>query len=219
MFAFTSLGMHCDQSLSKDYHGIYTFRVQGQMYHYINPLVPPEGQKAKNLQLYFFVTDHETVNRLSISSRFRQSLITKIEEILKLNPYFAFFRGLQNLPNIDDYKIVLNSNPDLDYRVFNRPTTSQVGAVWTKSEISDQITSHHIQVYGKNGETQIIKHYYACYDSLQYPLIFANGEPGWHPSIERVHIDRMNPHQPTTCAGENLLDPHQYTSPDQLFEA
>ncbi|XP_071926366.1 uncharacterized protein [Coffea arabica] len=29
----------------------------------------------------------------------------------------------------------------------------------------------------------------------------------------------MNPHQPTTCAGENLLDPHQYTSPDQLFEA
>ena len=29
----------------------------------------------------------------------------------------------------------------------------------------------------------------------------------------------MNPHQATTCAGENLLDPHQYTTPDQLFEA
>lgn len=114
MFAFTSLGMHCDDSLGKDYHGIYTFRVQGQMYHYINPLIPPEGQRAKNLQLYFFDTYHKTVNRLSISSRFRENLILKIEEILKLNPYSAFFRCLQNLPNTDDYKIVLNSNPDLD---------------------------------------------------------------------------------------------------------
>lgn len=36
MFAFTSIGMHCDKRFGMMYRGIYNFRVQGQMYLYIN---------------------------------------------------------------------------------------------------------------------------------------------------------------------------------------
>lgn len=35
-FAFTSFGVKCDKNLSKKNKDIYTFRVQGQVYHYIN---------------------------------------------------------------------------------------------------------------------------------------------------------------------------------------
>ena len=34
-FAFTSLGVHYDKNLSRRNNGIYTFRVQGQIYHFI----------------------------------------------------------------------------------------------------------------------------------------------------------------------------------------
>lgn len=178
--------MHCDKALTSAYHGIYSFRIHGQMYHYINPLLPPDGQNATNLQLYFYDTDHETVHRMSIFSRFRETLINKLEDILKINPYSQLFRGLQHLPNIDDYKIVLESDPAIDQRVFNKPAKSQVGAVWTESDASTLVGSKHIQVYSKNGKSQIVKHYFSCYDSLQYPLIYANGEPGWHPGIGRI---------------------------------
>ena len=101
MFAFTSIGMHCDKELGKKYNGIYTFRVQGQMYHFINPLVPADGQKPVNLQLYFYDAEHEVENRLSISNKFRENLIVMLADLLKVNPYSSFFHGLQDLPDLD----------------------------------------------------------------------------------------------------------------------
>mgnify|MGYP006364025093 CR=1 FL=1 len=53
MFAFTSLGVHYDRELAKRNRGIYTFKVQGQMYHFIDDLIPSAG-KGKKLQLFFF---------------------------------------------------------------------------------------------------------------------------------------------------------------------
>lgn len=39
MSAFTSLGVKYDKELATMYHDIYTFRVQGQMYHFIDDLI------------------------------------------------------------------------------------------------------------------------------------------------------------------------------------
>lgn len=65
---------------------------------------------------------------------------------------------------------MLNTTPTVDQRVLNKPTVSQVGAVWTESTNFEHLNSKHIQIYGKNGQTQIIKRYFACHGSLQYPL-------------------------------------------------
>ncbi|XP_071935702.1 uncharacterized protein [Coffea arabica] len=219
MFAFTSIGIHSDKSLAANYNGIYTFRIQGQMYHYINALIPEDGEKPRNLQLYFFDTEHETTQRLSISARFQETLVTKLEEILKINPYSAFFRGLQDLPDMDDYKIVLETTPAIDQRVFNKPTVSQVGAVWTDSSDFEHLNSKHIQIYGKNGQTQIVKHYFACHDSLQYPLIFANGEPGWHPGIERMRRPDRGNIRPVTCEGQTVIATATATTANDIIDA
>ncbi|WMV49160.1 hypothetical protein MTR67_042545 [Solanum verrucosum] len=61
IFAFTSLGVTYDKELAKRNNGIYTFRVQGQMYHFINDLIPKD-KKGKNLQLYFFDSENELRN-------------------------------------------------------------------------------------------------------------------------------------------------------------
>lgn len=45
LFAFTSLGVKYDKDLAKRNSGIYTFRVQGKMYHRINNLHPTDDKQ------------------------------------------------------------------------------------------------------------------------------------------------------------------------------
>lgn len=75
-FAFTSFGVKYDKDLSKRDKGIYTFRVQGQVYHYINELIPLDGHPSY-LQLYFYDTDHEIDNRIHISDRLNLEILSQ----------------------------------------------------------------------------------------------------------------------------------------------
>ncbi|XP_073317222.1 uncharacterized protein [Primulina huaijiensis] len=202
MFAFTSMGVHCDEIFARRNAGIYTFRVQGQLYHFMCQLIPPENENPKNLQLYFFDTEHELSNRMYISSKFKETLTEKSICILAKNPYGKFFRSLNSIENLNDYKIALLADPATDQRVFNRPTVSQVAGIWLESNEENQYIGQHIQVYPKNKCTQIIKHYFGCYDPLQYPLIFPNGESGWHRNIKRLDKKQMKMHPRPTCDGE-----------------
>ncbi|KAL3516459.1 hypothetical protein ACH5RR_023361 [Cinchona calisaya] len=52
--AFTSLGVKCDSNLARRNKGIYTLRIQGQIYHLINDLIP-NGKPAKKNYNYIFM--------------------------------------------------------------------------------------------------------------------------------------------------------------------
>ncbi|XP_027173989.1 uncharacterized protein LOC113773551 [Coffea eugenioides] len=145
MFAFTSLGVHSDKELNKRDREIYTFRVQGQMYHFLNPLVPMDGYKPSNVQLYYFDTEHEIANRMAISDKFRETILEQLQQILDHNPYAAFFRSLRSFEDIYNHKVFLNSHPSLDQRVYNTPTVSQVAAIWTENDLNIGDSSQHIQ--------------------------------------------------------------------------
>ena len=99
--------MNYNKELSRRNRGIYTFRVQGQMYHFMNPLRASHGQPLSNVQLYFFDTDHETSNRMAISPKFKESIIEQLQRILDCNPHSALFRHIAGLPKVDEYKIFL----------------------------------------------------------------------------------------------------------------
>lgn len=90
LFAFISFGVHYDKSLCKRTNGIYTFKIQGQTYHYINQLIP-HGGSGMYLQLYFHDTEHELENRMAFSSKLTESIVLKIMEVMKSNPYACFF--------------------------------------------------------------------------------------------------------------------------------
>ena len=53
-FAFTSFGVKYDKKLCENQQGIYTFRVQGQVHHYINELIPTNSCPTY-LQLYSMI--------------------------------------------------------------------------------------------------------------------------------------------------------------------
>ena len=104
------------------------------MCHYINDLLPLDDHPSY-LQLYFYDTKHEVQNRLYNSNQLNPSILTQIIDILKVNPYCAFFRCLKNIPTLKDFHIHIRSDVALDQRVYNTPSTSQVAAIWVKETI------------------------------------------------------------------------------------
>ncbi|KAL6570058.1 hypothetical protein OROMI_014572 [Orobanche minor] len=204
--AFSSLGITYDHTLAQSNKGIYTLRVQGAVYHFIRSPIPHEGQ-GRQLQLYFYDTEHEMHNRLSQSGNLDLHILEDIVEMMKLNPYASFFRSLRELPNLRDYTIVLRADPCLDMRIYSMPTTHQVAAIW--NELTDVPIDHphDIRVCTSAGKTHRLHYYYGCYDPLQYPLLFPYGESGWHTGIEKLtpldigHEVRRY----TRCAGHQAI--------------
>lgn len=113
LFAFTSLGVNYDKDLARRNRGIYTFRVQGQMYHMIDDLYPGD-KKPRNLQLYFYDNNNEMPNRMACSDKINESLVQELINILKDNPYSMFLRPLIDIPNLHNFHIALKCDSGLD---------------------------------------------------------------------------------------------------------
>ena len=45
-------------------------------------------------------------------------------------------------------------------------------------------------VHSHVGISQKIKKFYGCYDPLQYPLLFTNGDVGWHHGILKINKNK-----------------------------
>ncbi|KAG6732517.1 hypothetical protein I3842_01G182300 [Carya illinoinensis] len=184
-FAFTSFGVIFDKELCRQNRGIYTFRVQGQMYHYIEDLVPEDGHPSY-LQLYFFNKEHELENRIYDAERLDPSIIARLMDILEVNPYCRFFRTLSNISSLENHTIRIRSDIDLDQRVYNAPSVSQVAAIWTETDNCTEQKGRDIIVFNEAGGSHIVQYYFGCYDPLQYPLLFPFGDSGWHQGIKKV---------------------------------
>ncbi|XP_031127556.1 uncharacterized protein LOC116029649 [Ipomoea triloba] len=212
-FAFTSLGIHqYDKDLCKRNKGIYTFKVQGQMYHFINNLLP-DGCPPRNLQLYFYDTDHEIKNRVESVARLEENIVRALIEVMSYNPYTNFFRSLKDVVHSDDFSILLNSSSSFDQRLYNSPTASQVAAVW----IEDYDGVGNNRVYAHCGRSQNIQYYYGCYDPLQYPLLFPFGDVGWHEGIQRALQSRNL--QPLGYVNSLSINANTQSSVDDLIRA
>ena len=184
-FSFTSLGARVDKNLANMRDGVYTFRAHGQIYHFLDQLVPQN--EPKYLQLYFYDTDAELDQRMDRTPNLDRSTVQILMGVLSNNPYAQTFRMLRDIPTLDNYRITLNASVrDLDQRIYNKPTVSQVGAVWVEGNGDQTSYKRSIIVYDKNNCPTRVQCYHGCYDPLGYPLLHPNGEPGWHKEIPMV---------------------------------
>ncbi|XP_060202830.1 uncharacterized protein LOC132631247 [Lycium barbarum] len=185
MFAFTSLGVKYNKELATITQGVYTFKVQGQMYHFINNLILSNNE-ARNLQLYFYDNEDDIVNKMAFSENLNRSVIAKLIDILKVNPYSMFLKSLRGIPNLSNFYIALKCDSALDQRTYNLPSVSEVAAIWVDDDSNNAISSPHIRIYTHCDSSQLVRYHYGCYDPLQYPLLFPYGENGWHCGIQKI---------------------------------
>ncbi|CAI9090459.1 OLC1v1025236C1 [Oldenlandia corymbosa var. corymbosa] len=184
--AFTSLGANYDRELVKNIKGVYTFKVNSQVYHYLHSLKPGEGKNPRGIQLYFYDSEEELKARLSQPhNRMAEETLSRLMDILKNNPYWKFLKDLRDEPNLDSKIIVLNTSPVLDQRKYNPPKSTEVAAIFTNTSSVAVDKSVHIQIYDKFNKKYRIKHFAGCYNTLMYPLLFPAGDTGWHNGIEK----------------------------------
>ena len=188
MLAFTSFGVHLDKDLASSRKGVYSFKVKGQVYHDLPALVPNSSGPCY-FQLYFHDTMNEIANRLGIlkDGSATENMVKQIMKIMENNPYAQSFRSLQNCSSFEDVQIHISADVKLDQRVYNAPKVDQVAAIWIEGNNSHIPIERDIVITSHSGYKHRIKHYYSCYDPLQYPLLFPLGELGWHCRIPKVN--------------------------------
>ncbi|CAD6255655.1 unnamed protein product [Miscanthus lutarioriparius] len=181
-FSFASLGVTTDDRYKSPVGtGVYTFRVHGGLYHRLDHLVPG-GRGARHLQLYFYDTEDEALShRVKRSPDLDINIIRTILAILQDNPYVQTFRRNGDFPNLDEYRIELNTNITPDQRRYNAPTASQVAAIWMDGNDPQRCFDRSVVVYGKTDHRpQYIRAWHGCYDALAYPIYNPRGETGWN---------------------------------------
>jgi len=78
--------------------GISNFRIHGQVYHLIGPLLPKEGQQPAFAQLYIYDTEHENEHRNNVMQELDNGILQNLLEMLdECNPYVQNFRHIRDL--------------------------------------------------------------------------------------------------------------------------
>ncbi|KAG5523753.1 hypothetical protein RHGRI_030663 [Rhododendron griersonianum] len=108
-----------------------------------------------------------------------------------------FLRRLDQ-SSLDSYRIHIRTDVKLNQRVYNSPAADQVGAIWIEGNNANVSHERDIIVHSNSRHKHRVQHYYGCYDPLQYPLLFARGEVGWHQNILRRIQGRTSNHASDT---------------------
>nr|XP_043615266.1 uncharacterized protein LOC122587219 [Erigeron canadensis] len=137
-FSFTSMGVRLDKTLANMTAGVYTFHVNGGIYHTIDQLVPRDGQ-PRYLQMYFFYPENE-LNLRAQWPNLDRNIFRILTRALTANPYATTFRNMAQLGPLDNYR---------------------VAGIWVEG--NDEITAYKrsIVVYGR-----IPRHGYSMDDIL-----------------------------------------------------
>ncbi|XP_074267322.1 uncharacterized protein LOC141590650 [Silene latifolia] len=191
---------------------LYTAPDEKSIYHNIPDLVPNDGG-PKYLQLYFYDGQHEAAKRSGCFKELNQDVIDILMGITHSNPYARFFRSLQEIDVNEDTQIHIHKNPVRDQRVSNAPTSDEVAVIWSEDTTLGETSGPHILVTGRTQASHRIMHFYGCYDPLQYPLLFQNGECGWHQGLKK--------HAPNTAARSRnvVVPPSSFTTAASLLDA
>uniref|UniRef100_K3XRA4 ATP-dependent DNA helicase n=1 Tax=Setaria italica TaxID=4555 RepID=K3XRA4_SETIT len=168
-FSFTSFGASVDRHLATAAGmGVYTFKVHGQIYHKLDQL-KPSAKGPRHMQLYFYDTDDTMAHRARRSPHLDANLIRTVLDIQiqNNNPYVHTFRHLGQVPNLDEYKIELNTSIFVDQRRFNSPAMDQVATIWQDGSDEQHKFQRSIMVHANSGHAQFIKAYHVCYDPVE----------------------------------------------------
>ncbi|XP_073154080.1 uncharacterized protein [Henckelia pumila] len=120
-----------------------------------------------------------------------ENTIKLLMDVMKKNPYDELLRRMHDFPSIEDVTLQICKNAGVDQRNYNNPTADQVAVIWIEGNNSNIPYDRNIMLHGSDGKKHIIKHYFGCYDPLQYPLLFPSGENGWHQNIPKFKDARI----------------------------
>jgi hypothetical protein len=130
-----------------------------------------------------------------------QSIFALLHNVLRVsNPYVQAFMLMKDVADAEaeqarverresrPVRMVFEQNPGDDQRRYNAATTNEVAVVYVGDD--SYIPGERLfVVHERTGALRNISHLDKLCDPLTYPLLFPNGEEGWHPAMERQNVN------------------------------
>lgn len=150
--------------------------------------MPPPDADYKFLQIYFMGNSPQEVDqRCAHNSSVKRRIVEQLQIFFhQYNELIALFKtALDRMPS-DNHKIVIRADktPAGEHaRRFNAPTIDEVAIV----VVGENLKSRDIVLHRRNDQLQRVYETHRSYDALQYPIIFWQGEDGYHFSIKMIN--------------------------------
>ncbi|XP_042905358.2 uncharacterized protein [Parasteatoda tepidariorum] len=189
--AFASFGAHIKPPPG---NGPYCFRIHGQIYHMVSPLYSNDQNNAGYGQLYIFDSTEATNRRIENNTGCLRSVMEQLDGLLRqINPFAASYLQMHQFIQLNpatDVKLVFMEDPSSDLRRYNAPTSkTEVAAIFV-GDNGEPPSNRDLCIYPVADSCKTISPMNPCIDPMVYPLLFPQGDCGWHAGMEHVQERR-----------------------------
>ena len=164
-----------------------TFKVQDQVYHRIGSLQPLPNEEPKFMQVYFVANRTEQAQkRCRNVPETREDIVLQLQDMLHHeNSYVQSFKSaMEKISPELKLLILADKTPRGEHeRRFIAPTSSEVAVIM----VGEQHGARDIVLEERSGTIRRIADTHRSYDALQYPLLFWQGEDGYHFDLRQTN--------------------------------
>lgn len=133
--------------------------------------------------------ENQLERRVTINTGMKREILQNIQQLLhERHALVRLFKTALNRMPSDDYKVVIRADkrpPGTHERQFNAPTIDEVAIIVI---VGEQLEKRDIVLTRRgNGQLQRISETHRSYDALQYPLMFWQGDDGYHFNIKMIN--------------------------------
>ena len=192
--AFASLKANVD--VSSRAGGPYTYRIHGNVYTLTSNLKSSGHPVFSQL----FVVDSQTALNERMGRKENDKCRADVMGVLdgmirRVSPYAAAYNNLREVEAVlgpsEDLQLVFKKDAAKDQRRYNEPHSNEVSVVFIGQ---DGMPPEQIDfvVHMRDGSIREISHTSPNSDPMAFPLLFPNGESGWHERLKH-HLDHRTP--------------------------
>ncbi|UYV78243.1 hypothetical protein LAZ67_16000653 [Cordylochernes scorpioides] len=195
---------------------IPTFKVQGKICHRVGSLLPLPDSDHNFLQIYFMGNTDDQVNqRCKFNSSTNQEIVSILQNLLdQHNELVRLFKtAIERMPT-DDYVVVIRADKTpagQHERRFNAPTIDEVAILI----VGEEFNSRDIVIHRRDDNVQRVSETHRSYDALQYPILFWQGEDGYHFNI-KMRDPKTAIHCRYVCKNRDRTTTFHSIEPNQL---
>ena len=180
--SFTSVRTKVDNTVLNG-RGIYNYRISGELYHAygdLNANVGPE--EAEFAQIYIHDPNEQMRRRLAIFEGLDEEALQVLQDVQhERNPYVQLFQqvGQTVRHNVEEYQVNLHHLGGVN----STSSANEVGSILLDGSNGNP---RDIILRTATNDIHRMNELHSTYDPLQYPLLFPNGDSGWHDNIALV---------------------------------
>ena len=189
----------------------------GQLFRRVGSMLPAvDGEHPKCVQTYFYGGDEATKWRIlntkkKIPANEKNSYETVFNNLHDIltganNKYIESFLGVKEYveehlqDKVWDVKLSIHANQSPSSLIhngrLNAPTVNEIAILLPSNDVLTKNHKRYVTInYRQQGDTdelQFIPDIHKSYDPLQYPLLFPDGQDGWHCDLEHTCLEHIN---------------------------